>query len=213
MAGDATAGWPELNGLVEVAGPAWTGWLPSRVDEIDRPEIVIAAPTGRFGELVMPPAGDQVLVHWPADRGVGELHGKIAATTRGRLPSWRVRGMGEPVVVQRRRFVRAPVTMPVTLVGDDGVDVLSTIDLSEGGTALLWPAGSPPPGPDQDLTLVLDLEDATAEVPGRVLRVAETGAGAHRVAVAFVDVAAPVADRIRRFVFAALTRERAGAWS
>ena len=208
-----TDGWPAVNGLVEMAGPAWAGWLKSRIDEIEPPHLVVAAPTGRYGELIMPPAGDHVLVHWPADRGVGELHARIAVTTRGHLATWTLLGDGRPEIVQRRRFVRAGVTVPVTLVRADHQDRVSTIDLSEGGVALACPAAVVPPEVDEEVMLGLDLGDKVIDVQARVLRVAELETGAHTLAVAFVDLPAASADRVRRFVFAELARERAGAWT
>jgi c-di-GMP-binding flagellar brake protein YcgR len=114
---------------------------------------------------------------------------------------------------ERRRAVRAPVRLPVTLVVGSQRLRGSTIDISEGGAAC---AVTPDPrttlpvvGSRLEVELVLD--SGRAWLPGDVL------GAVHRrgwwiVTVRFAEPAERDQDRVRRHVFTVLRRDRAAGF-
>lgn len=224
-----------VNALVEVRLGDSRHWLPSRVEDVDvdGDRVVLAAPlqpapgpgtgpgTGGVSSIVRPRLGERLSVRWRASRGIGTLNGHVVHATVGQLPSWTVAVDGDPVVIQRRRFVRVPVTLPVLAVvpGEVGVAeqrwLLTTVDLAEGGMRCLapdpveeidgpsWPA-------EGDVELHFAIAGTRFVVPARIVWSSPAVRGrVYPLSIAFKFVGLPRrwADQLRRFVFSQEARQ------
>ena len=198
-----TAAWPELHARVEVFGPWHERWLPSLLEDRDGRDLLVAVPNapGTIVPVVGRP-GELLTLQWVNTRGAAEVECRLVEVARNALASWRLLGLGEPVVRQRRAYVRAEVRIPVTLVDEEGGLAGWVVDLSEGGARVVRVADRLELE-DQPLQLQLQLEIEGRDVlvQGEVLRVDPDHGGSPAVAVKFLDLHDRDADRIRRFVF------------
>jgi c-di-GMP-binding flagellar brake protein YcgR len=121
-----------------------------------------------------------------------------------RVPLWRIRSH-PPEVRQRREYVRVPVRLTVS----SAFAQLTIVDLSEGGMSCETPPGLALRA-GRELDLTLDLDGDRVEVVAEVVRARPTGSGMVEAALRFRDVSDADATRIRRYVFAAQVRDRAG---
>lgn len=196
--------WPKINRRVEVRHEAWSGWLPSRVEDVDGRHVVIAAPSAVGLERLDAEAGDPVTLRWNEDRGLGYLEAWLVALHDGRFLRWHLNAYGEPQLVQRRHFVRAAVMLPVVAEADGDMWPLTTIDLAEGGMRCVG-------GSDtawrraREVELRFDVDGTQLRTGARVAWSGRTLAG-HTVAFRFTDLTARHADELRRFVFRTQSR-------
>jgi hypothetical protein len=187
---------PQVNALIRVTvssspardSPIRAADVPSRVEDLPEPEdgvdpqeFVIAAPQFR-GDSDPPAPDTPCLVLWTTDRGLVELPAAYVATEDGGngIRTWRLRVDGPAIRIERRRFFRVVLTMPMHVeiprsashyiervrVGVGGEapevagkvqgDVLAlpghTVDISEGGMRALLPTPALPPGADVHIT-------------------------------------------------------------
>ncbi|MCU1373417.1 MAG: type pilus assembly PilZ [Actinomycetia bacterium] len=202
--------WPEARARVEVFGPWFDRWLLSRVEQVHGANVRIEAPRipGTLQPVVATP-GDAIMVSWVSDKGATELECQLALASRNTTTSWLLHAQGEPVVRQRRNYVRAAVNMAATVAPHPGDPPLEgwVIDLSEGGIRLMTDGRALYSG--NRALLMLDIEGQEVFVQGEVLRVLPDRAGSDIVVFKFVDLHHRDADRIRRFVFGAQLRSPA----
>ncbi len=180
--------------------------LPSRVEDVSGMELVLAAPR-YVGNVTPPSPGDPLAVHWTGRRGLSGLPAQFVAIERHAIAVWRVRVMGDLEVVQRRRYVRAPVGAPVTLAQPeyDSIRIGHMLDLSEGGIRIrLTRNGN---NINEQVVVRLALDDDVVDVEGTILRVDSLGGGFEEVVVQFDDEHR-LATAIRRFVFREQARMR-----
>jgi c-di-GMP-binding flagellar brake protein YcgR len=157
-------------------------------------------------EPVVGMPGELIMVNWVTDRGSIELDCQLGQASRHTVFSWLLRARGEPIVRQRRRYVRADVRMPATVVpqvGDQPVEGW-VVDLSEGGVRLQTEGKDFYAG--HRALLQMEIEGEEVFVQGEVLRVLPDRNGHDTVVFKFVDLHRRDADRIRRFVFGAQLR-------
>lgn len=182
--------------------------LPSRVETVEGPDLVLAAPT-YVGNVVPPELGDVFAVGWTGPRGVCGVPADFVEMTRAPMALWRVRVAGGIEVVQRRRFVRAPVNGPVSFAtGEseyDSVRVGSMLDLSEGGVRVRLTRTAAQA--DDTVLVRMSLDGDVVSVTGTILRAENPERGFEEVIVTFDDDH-PQASVIRRFVFAEQARQR-----
>lgn len=190
---------PKVNGLVEVRAGQVADWVPSRIEDVIDGDLVLAAPCLPGGRSVVALPGDAVSLRWRADKGLGFLEGRLVSVFGGRLPIWRVAPLGEPIVEQRRQFVRVNVTLPVVAVVDGAHWLLSTIDLAEGGMRCLVETG-PAWAVGAEVELHFDVEGVRFTADAKVVWASQAGYGA-TVAFAFTGLPRRRADQLRRFVF------------
>ena len=191
---------PDVNTLVRVAIGEDSLLLPSRVEEVDSEEILIAAPA-YVGDLAVLAAGDVISIYWTHSRGVCSLPAEFVRAERDRIRLWRLRPAGALEVVQRRRYTRVQAAGAVSLV-DNGVDVVRVgwmIDLGEGGVRCRLAPGSF--SADHPVECRLSLDGELVVVPGSVLRADPGVAGSEELIVTF-DVDSSVCDKVRKFVSA-----------
>jgi hypothetical protein len=191
--------WPEVNQRVEIFGSAWGVWLPSRVEDRRGPILAIAVPEDPNGSRPLDRPTDWVALRWPTALGIGMVEANVVAATReGIVPTWELRGRGDPALFQRRRYARVPVVLPARATGRRGAWGLTVLDVAEGGIRCVAPALAPfEPGEPIEVSFDVDGEfTARAEVvrwgvaPGGV-----------NIVFRFTDLPRAEADRLRRFVF------------
>jgi hypothetical protein len=205
---------PDVNELVDIWG-RWHRWLPSRVEDRDLVELRVAAPLGvrlrQLGE------DDSLDLRWVTRRGVATVAGQLVGIEDGQLPTWRIKTRSTPTVTQRRRYARAAITLPVQVAPEGEAEELaeldeavlaSTIDIGEGGIHCIanipdMPVGAP-------VTVIMELDGTGFHAEGRVLRTRPLHDGFRSMVVTFDQLAPKEADRVRRFVFAADLRSKAG---
>ncbi len=196
---------PKVNDLVRVELDDKLA-LPSRVENVDGLELVLAAPR-YVGNVTPPSPGDPVTVHWTARGGLSGLPAQFVAANRTPMPVWRVRVRGEAEVVQRRRYVRMPVGAPVTLthLGHSSIRVGHILDLSEGGVRVR--VSSDGSAVRDQVVVRLALDDEVVDIEGTILRAVAIGGGMDEVVITFEDDHR-FATSIRRFVFRQQARLR-----
>jgi c-di-GMP-binding flagellar brake protein YcgR len=201
------AAWPELHARVELFGPWHDVWLPSIIEDREDEHITVAVPNGPDSIVpVVGRPGDILTVHWVSARGAAEVDCRLGEVERRTLASWHLHALGQPVVRQRRMFVRAEVHLPVIVVDQLGEPPLEgwVVDLSEGGIRLVTPGKELDAG--HRALLQLEIEGQEVFVQGEVLRIRPNADGFATIALKFVDLHHRDADRIRRFVFGAQLR-------
>jgi hypothetical protein len=187
---------------------------PSRVESDDDGLLTVAAPW--HAAALAPDAGEPLALRWATVRGICEISATLVAVDREhQVTLWRVQPEGEVRIVQRRRFVRADASAPVTVApipaGPD-VDriepVMATLtNLSEGGARCrveningLEKAGLVADGP---IELRLSLGAAIVHVVGVVIRITPdvpwTPKDRAEIVAAF-EAPDHAADLIRRYV-------------
>jgi hypothetical protein len=140
-----------------------------------------------------------LMIEFINDEGVARMHGRldVPGYARARVDTRAVRfaHRGAPQLLQRREYIRATVTLPLTLIplgSDDPVAAAHAraLDLSGGGMQLRGLDGAVV---DADYRFTLDLGDGQAPVEGacRIVRLD----GADRAGVKFTELAEP--DRVR----------------
>ncbi len=203
--------------------------LPTRVEDVipaqrrGRPARVVIAAPRYVGDLEQPPSGAPCALVWATQRGVIELPTAYldAHTLDQGLRVWALEVTGDAVRIQRRSFVRVPISVSVTVVAPAGAEDTApidvpvtlqgrTLDLSEGGVRCLLPTDIPA---DLPVNVVFAVDGEEFRLQARVVRSAparspRTGDPlTHETAIRFVDHASR-ADDLRRVVFAEQLRLR-----
>lgn len=129
---------------------------PSRVEEIDerlsersRPRLIVTAPEVPFVPSAEDLAAEHVLV-WLVPDGQMEVPVRIQDVEQ---PLWPLIVTGPARKVQRRQYVRVPLSLPGDLTavdpdpdGGPGRWAVTLLDVSEGGVRCLVPGVPPPEG-------------------------------------------------------------------
>ncbi|MCW2566544.1 MAG: type pilus assembly PilZ [Mycobacterium sp.] len=204
---------PPVNSLVRVV-LADDEERPSRVESDDDGLLTVAAPW--HAATIAPEAGEPLAIRWATVRGVCEVAASLVAVEwEQKVPLWRVQVTGEVRIVQRRRFVRADASAPVTVAPvptDPDAEriepVMATLtNLSEGGArcrvdniTALEKAGLVQDG---GIELRLSLGAAIVHVVGEVVRITPdvpwSPKDCAEIVTAF-EAPDQAADLIRRFV-------------
>ncbi|HEY0357858.1 MAG TPA: PilZ domain-containing protein [Mycobacteriales bacterium] len=204
---------PPVNSLVRVV-LADDEERPSRVESDDDGLLTVAAPW--HAATIAPEAGEPLAIRWATVRGVCEVAASLVAVEwEQKVPLWRVQVTGEIRIVQRRRFVRADASAPVTVAPvptDPDAEriepVMATLtNLSEGGArcrvdniTALEKAGLVQDG---GIELRLSLGAAIVHVVGEVVRITPDVPWSPKDCaeiVAAFEAPDQAADLIRRFV-------------
>jgi hypothetical protein len=208
-----TADLPQVNTLVRVVLED-DEERPSRVESDDDGLLTVAAPW--HAATLAPAAGEPLALRWATVRGICEIAATLVAVAwEHQVPLWRVRAEGDIRVLQRRRFVRADASAPVTVApvpaGPDAEriePVMATLtNLSEGGArcrveniTALEQAGLVADGA---IELRLSLGAAIVHVVGEVVRITPdvpwTAKDRAEIVAAF-EAPEQAADLIRRYV-------------
>jgi hypothetical protein len=138
MTGIPGIDFPEERDVVDLLaasrGDALIGWIESATNEM----ITVTAGEAHSRRPVRAEVGEHVNVVW---RGPEELRSRPTELVKVQLeprPVWWLRTVGPSERGQRRAWVRAPLAYPVFMtVGSTELGGM-TIDLSEGGTRVLF---------------------------------------------------------------------------
>jgi hypothetical protein len=110
----------------------------SRIEDLDRGAVIVTAPPGA-NSAVLASGSRDVELSWLSPRGRYEQPCRLESSGAPAIggPSggrrWRLRPLRQPILVQRRRYIRVRAKVDVTIdLGDERV-AGSTVDVSEGG--------------------------------------------------------------------------------
>lgn len=152
--------------------------------------------------------GDPVELYWVGADEERTLPARIIDVEPGDDVRWHLAPTGPAARSQRRKAVRARVTLPVYLPWADGQLVGETVDLSEAGLRALVDGWGLPPEPGTRLEVSITMGDEVVHLRGDVVRQQANGPR-WLVSMSFVDVPEHESDLLRKRVFAALRAERA----
>jgi PilZ domain len=178
--------------------------------EVSDVSLVVVAPTGDAAawESADLQQGDAVELYWIGGQEERTLAGTISQIDRGADPRWHLAVSGQAERSQRRKAVRARVSVPVIIPWAGSQMTGSTVDLSEGGMRALMDGWGVPLDPGTPSQVSLTLDDALVHLHGEIVWTSIRGAQ-WLLAMRFVDVPEKAADTLRRKVFKALRDERA----
>jgi hypothetical protein len=129
---------PAVNSLVTIRVPNHAHQpsheYASRIAELAPDAVVVSVPPGANSALLAS-GTREIELSWTSPRGEYEQSCRLvyASGAPGDAKQWRLRPLGRPVLIQRRRYIRVRASVDVT------VDVLgetlaaTTVDVSEGG--------------------------------------------------------------------------------
>jgi hypothetical protein len=203
---------PLVRDLVDVVLDASTEPLVTAVLRVAEDSLALEAPVDRSGRLVLPAAGDGGLLVWRGARDLQQAPVRVVQTTRPPGPQWLLRLVGGASTCQRRSFVRADVQLPVHLLVERTEHEVTALDISEGGLrcstrGALGLSG----GTSVEVGLDLD-ERLRLRLPAEVVRARHpVPDGPLDLGLRFTGLSIADADRLRRWIFAELRRQRAGA--
>jgi hypothetical protein len=198
-----------INTLVRLDFGGEQALLPSRVEDVDNRDVLLAA-VSQIGVTQPPEPGATLIIQWTGPRGVCSVPAEFLGAETAAIRLWRVRVAGGIDVLQRRRFARVATGGAISLdvvTGDDEPRALMgwMLNLSEGGVALRATAGESAVG--DRVRIRMSLERQRTELGGEVLRLVPSKPGYEEVVVAF-DHDERCADLIRKFVMQQLVRQR-----
>jgi hypothetical protein len=154
--------------------------------------------------------GDPVALYWVGAEEERSLPAKIIEVEPGDEVRWHLVATGPAERSQRRKAVRARVSLPVYIPWSDGQMVGETVDLSEAGMRCLVDGWGLPPEPETRLEMGITLADEELHLRGRVVRQQAQGPR-WLLSMSFLDLQDRDANQLRRRVFQALREERAAA--
>ena len=202
---------PLARDLVDVVLDASTEPLVAAVLRVAVDTLALEAPVDRGGRLVLPSPREGGLLVWRGAKDLLQAPVAVVETTRPPGPQWLLRLTGGASTCQRRSFVRADVQLPVLLHVERAEHEITALDLSEGGLrcstreALGLSSGTA-------VEVGLELEDLSLRLTAEVVRARRTVPDAPLdLGLRFTDLSIQDADRLRRWIFAELRRQRAFA--
>jgi PilZ domain len=178
--------------------------------EMSDVSLVVVRPTGdvtAWENADLQP-GDAVELYWIGGQEERTLAGTISKIERDADPRWHLAVSGQAERSQRRRAVRARVSVPVIIPWAGSQMNGYTVDLSEGGMRALMDGWGIPLDPGTPSQVSLTFDDALVHLHGEIVWTSIRGAQ-WLLAMRFVDVPEKAADTLRRRVFQALRDERA----
>jgi len=154
-------------------------------------------------------AGNHVEVTWARVLDNRMVPATVEAVEGDGDSRWRLRVTGPAEVSQRRKAVRARVSIPVVVgIGERTLETV-TDDLSEGGARIGVAADEELPEAGTGVDVHLDLDGGELSVRAEIIRVITRETGRKFVSLRFPGLSERDEDRIRRRVFQALREERA----
>jgi hypothetical protein len=210
---------PDVGSVLELLpnsrADALVGWSEGTEDD----DLIVTAPLDRSQRPVSLPVGDHLEVVWRADDVLCALPVVLVAVEVGERPRWRLRRAGVLRRGQRRKAVRAPLTIPVRIGPDDAQTNGTSVDVSEGGLRCILEKHRPAPdreGPvDPAPPRVGDVVRVTAVFPdftitcaAEVTRLHDRDDPRNELSVRFIGLTENQQDLVRRRVFARLRELR-----
>jgi hypothetical protein len=180
--------------------------------EVSEAYVVVVRPTGGGPgwDTAEIEAGDAIELYWVGGQEERTLAGTVRQVESGPEPRWHLAVSGMAERSQRRKAVRARVTIPVIIPWAGSQMVGNTVDVSEGGMRALMDGWGALPEGGTKSQVSLDIGDTVLHLHGEFVWTTNRGAQ-WLLAMKFVDVPEDAADRLRRRVFQALRDERAAS--
>ena len=207
--------WPDINGLAWLHLPCCDAEHPTRVEDLERDEVTVAAPMRPHDALVKPFQSDQeFFLGWVTPRGALETPVMLVEDISSPVPMWTLRAVGEPMETQRRNYVRLPLKMDVHVHLLEGgmPTTATTADLSEGGLRCEVDKWSIDPG-DRTFNVDIPMENRILRATGQVVWWGNLDLNDQRtIGIKFIDLDDGESDAIRKYVFAKQTAQRRATW-
>jgi hypothetical protein len=201
---------PEESGSTDVTLISRGVTVTARV-EVSEAYLVVVRPTGGGPgwDTAEIESGDPIELYWVGGQEERTLAGTVRQVEGGPEPRWHLAVSGMAERSQRRKAVRARVTIPVIIPWAGSQMVGNTVDVSEGGMRALMDGWGALPESGTKSQVSLDIGDGVLHLHGEFVWTTNRGAQ-WLLAMKFVDVPEDAADQLRRRVFQALRDERAG---
>jgi len=194
-----------LNALVVLRIGESDSEYASRIEDLDEQTVVVAAPAGASAALLASGIRE-VHLSWISSRGRYEQRCELAESIAGPLKRWRLRPVGQALLIQRRRYVRVRAAVAVLIALPDEILPATTVDISEGGLRLRMPRRE-----FSEITPIavhMSRGGGDVEVYGYLLRSFPAPDGQTEAVIAF-EAEDRGTDAIRRYVFQMQLRARA----
>ena len=203
---------PLVRDLVDVVLDASTEPLVTAVLQVAADGLELEAPVDRGGRLVLPAPRAGGLLVWRGAEDLMQAPVTVVETTRPPGPQWLLRLVGRASACQRRSFVRADVQLPVQLRVERAHHEVTALDISEGGLRCSTRAALGLSG-GTSVEVGLDLgEELQLHLTAEVVRARHpVPAAPLDLGLRFTGLSIRDADRLRRWIFAELRRQRASA--
>lgn len=179
----------------------------SRIEGLDNGAVIVAAPPGA-NSAVLASGTREVELAWLSPRGRYEQACRLEASQPGPAGArrWRLRPLRQPLLVQRRRYIRVRANIDVTVELDGESVGAATVDVSEGGFRIRMPRRQFPQS--QHTVVRAHIGGAEVALSGYVVRTTEVDPDQTEAVIAF-QAAGNDAAAVRRFVLHMQLRARA----
>jgi hypothetical protein len=203
---------PLVRDLVDVVLDASTEPLVTAVLRVAQDSLALEAPVDRSGRLVLPDPREGGLLVWRGARDLMQAPVVVVQSTRPPGPQWLLQVTGRPTTCQRRSFVRVDVQLPVVLHVERTDHEITALDVSEGGLRCSTrEALGLPGGTVVEVSAAFD-DELQLRLSAEVVRARRTFPEAPLdLGLRFRDLSIKDADRLRRWIFGELRRQRANA--
>lgn len=178
-------------------------YLASRIEEITEDSLIVASPM-RKGQLVPLHIGQNIKVCYTFKENSYAFVSRILDRRSEPIPVLTIKQPDEILKIQRRSFVRLPISLPVYFkeVQEQTVHQGITVDISGGGALFLSNVRFAQ-GDLLDFELHLPERNSIC-CNAKVVRllIPQPGGGSkYKVAVNYVDISEPQRDKIFNFIF------------
>lgn len=203
-----TEPWPVAGQRLRVDVLGGPVGLTGVVDDVRPPaQVHLREPVPPNGSVIAHPApGTRVRLVWTTPAGEHTLHAVVEDQPAAPVPLWRLAPDSEPVVRQRREFIRVADTMLVQLRRGTAGWTARVADLSEGGVRCVLLDDNDLAVGD-DVTVRMELEERAVEVAAVVLAVVAEGGSRTSARLRFGELKRE-GDLIRRRVLEQQRRAR-----
>ncbi len=140
MPGVESAEWPAVGTAIRVLVRDDPTEYPSRVHELDPPQLLVAAPRKLVAS--QPSPGDTIHVSWGAKYGARMCRTRLVGIEVRPTPGWRLEALEAPTEVQRRRHARIPVDRSVVIRFGDRSVPARMVDRSLHGARCFVPVST-----------------------------------------------------------------------
>lgn len=180
----------------------------THVEDVEPEAIIVGAPTGANSVLLASGSRD-VELSWMSPRGRYEQLCRVLGSASSSGPKlWRLRPIRQPLLIQRRRYIRVRACLDVVLDLDGETVPATTVDISEGGFRVRLPRRDIPDLQRTVVRTVIGRERVAA--PGYVVRTIDVDDDSEQTeAVVAFDIGGAGSEAIRRHILHLQLRARA----
>lgn len=205
--------WPAFNTRAWLRLECCGAEHPTRVEDFEKDDCMIAAPVAPHQRPVDPPAPKKgFFLGWVhKELGAVEMPVSLVKNAEEPLPTWTLKSIGSVATTQRRQYVRLQYTTEVRLFlleGSGAPSKAETLDVSEGGLRCTVDEWAIDPGPRAfraEFSFGGKNFFATCQMAwwGKL-----DEKDRRTIGVEFVNMDQPTADSIRSYIFNVQLEER-----